>query len=74
MLVSALEVEADQQLVDEQSSQDLSPIVIEPAVPNSVVQLEHAFEVIVERLNRLAATRINSSKPFSLKASPTRLP
>ena len=57
MLVSAFEVEAKQQLVDEQSSQDLGAVIIEPPMPNLVVQLEHALEVIVERLNRLAATR-----------------
>lgn len=50
-------VVADEQLVGEQRRQELGAIVVEAAMPDSLVQLEQILEPIVEWFHRQAAAR-----------------
>src|SRR5215470_16499324 len=65
-------VVAHEQLVAEECCQHLRAVVVEAAMPDAMVQLEQAFEPVVERLDGLAAAGVQPFSSATLEELPSR--
>src|SRR6266498_597163 len=57
---ATLMVVAHEQLIYEQRGQQLRAVVVEPPMPNSMVQLEQGFEPLVKRFDGLFPPRVET--------------
>ena len=73
MAVASLDVVSNEQLINEDCGQELGAIVVQPAMPNLVMQLKQSLEVIVKRLDRFGSAGIDSPKPLLFKSSASGL-
>src|SRR5580658_42106 len=66
-------VVSDEQLVGEQSGQDLGAVVVQASVPGSLVKMELGFKPLVKRLGSRTSPRIEKAGRLGLEIAESRL-